>query len=94
MLTDKQAVTADNKVENLENQLKEQEKLTNESSHVIYDLQRKLEDQRIAYEKSVAGLNGIIYTLIEQIKKLEQDLESKRKASLDFKSRKNTNAQN
>ncbi|XP_076274411.1 uncharacterized protein LOC143205180 isoform X2 [Rhynchophorus ferrugineus] len=94
LLSEQRSPHEDGRVEELEHQLKEQERLTLESTHVIHELQRKMEEKRTTYDKSVAELNGIIGTLREQIKKLDQDLESERKSSVDFKSRSNANAQN
>ncbi|XP_030745813.1 myosin-10-like isoform X2 [Sitophilus oryzae] len=94
LLSEQKSSGEDSRVAELEDQLKEQQRLANESTLVIHDLQRKMEDKRGAYEKSVAELNGVISTLKDQIKKLEQDLENERKSSVDFKSRSNANAQN
>ncbi|KAJ8936875.1 hypothetical protein NQ314_012139 [Rhamnusium bicolor] len=67
LLNDKKSMNTNSKIEDLEDKLKAQDKLTQESNQVILDLQRKLDDKRSSHEKSVAELNNVIYTLKEQI---------------------------
>ncbi|KAH1014701.1 hypothetical protein HUJ05_012543 [Dendroctonus ponderosae] len=80
-----------NAVSDLELKLKEHDRLAQDSNHVIIELKRKLEDKRASYDKSVAELNGIIHTLRDQIKKLEDDLEHERKSAVDARSKNSTN---
>ncbi|XP_050305465.1 golgin subfamily A member 6-like protein 7 [Anthonomus grandis grandis] len=82
------------KADELELKLRAQEKLTYESAHVIRELQKKLDDRKISYDKSMGELTGLVNSLKEQVKKLEHDLESERKATGDIRSRNHSNSQN
>lgn len=68
LLTDKQSNNLDSKVEELERRLREEERLRKDSSAIIHELQRKLEDRKCGYEKSVSELNATLQALREQIK--------------------------
>ncbi|XP_050307941.1 cingulin-like protein 1 isoform X2 [Anthonomus grandis grandis] len=94
LLNDKKALNTDSKIEELELKLKEEEQLRENSVTVIQDLQRKMEEKKFSYDRSLAELNGVLHTLREQVKKLEQDLEIERKTTGDFKNRNSTHAQN
>ncbi|XP_060531861.1 myosin heavy chain, clone 203-like isoform X2 [Cylas formicarius] len=94
LLSEKQSPDTGTKIVELEAKLKEQERLVQESNYIIQDLQKKMDEKKSSYDKSLAELNGITQTLKEQIKKMEADLESERKASMDFKTRSNAHSQN
>ncbi|XP_066142896.1 putative leucine-rich repeat-containing protein DDB_G0290503 [Euwallacea fornicatus] len=83
-----------NKVTDLELKLKEKERVIQESNHVIVDLKKNLDETKVIHSSAVVKLNETIKDLRIQIKKLEQDIESERKASTDARTRNSSNAQN
>lgn len=82
-----------NKVSDLENQLKEQERLTQESQQTIKELKKKLDEKRGSHDTSIAELTGTINSMKTYIQKLEHDLEVERKNSAEVKTRHITNVQ-
>lgn len=68
LLIEKQSCGDNGKIEELDRRLKEEERLREDSSNIIQDLHRKLEDRKLIYEKSMTELNGVLETLKEQIK--------------------------
>ncbi|CAG9764786.1 unnamed protein product [Ceutorhynchus assimilis] len=70
------------------------QELVQESKDKISHLQKKIEENKGIYDKSIAELNGNVRTLREQIQKLERDLECERKATKDNKIRNLTNTRN
>ncbi|KAG5886703.1 hypothetical protein JTB14_015768 [Gonioctena quinquepunctata] len=94
LINDKKNVNTSSKIGDLEEKLKFQEKLTEESNQFIHELQKKLDDKRTGQDKYVAELNNVIHSLRDQIQKLEQELENEKKAATDYRNRNNTNSQN
>ncbi|XP_074037753.1 uncharacterized protein isoform X2 [Leptinotarsa decemlineata] len=94
LINDKKSVNTNTKISDLEDRLKFQEKLTEDSNQLIQELQRKLDDKRSGHDRYVAELNNVIHGLKDQMQKLEQELEYERKSATDYKNRNNTNAQN
>ncbi|CAG9766969.1 unnamed protein product [Ceutorhynchus assimilis] len=93
LLKEKQSSTNDLRIEELENKLKEEQKSKEESEIVIRDLHNKIDERKTFQDKTLGELNGVVISLKEQIKKLDQDLESERKATIEFKGRNSANAQ-
>ncbi|CAG9827323.1 unnamed protein product [Diabrotica balteata] len=87
LLNDKTHIGSDNKIEELEESLKVQEKLTKDANQVILDLQKKLEDKRSNHDKCIHELNSVIHGLKDQIQKVEAELEAEKKNTTDYRSR-------
>lgn len=94
LLNDKRSMNTNVKIGDLEEKLKSQEQLTQESNQMLLELQRKLDEKRVSHERVQADLNSNIHALKNHILKLEQELELEKKSVADFKNRNNTNAQN
>ena len=77
LIYDKQSYNTDGKIEELENKLKEQERLTQESNNLVHDLYKKMEERKTLYDKSVAELNAVVQSLKEQIKASSKFILSK-----------------
>ncbi|CAG9769631.1 unnamed protein product [Ceutorhynchus assimilis] len=73
--------------EELEFQGQEHEKLMQESNNVINNLQRKMNERRVAYDKSQAELNGNMHSLRTQLRQLENDLQNERNDTKQIKSK-------
>lgn len=67
LLNEKTNIGTSAKVEELQEKLRMQERLTEESKSVMQDLQRRLDDKRGGHERYVNELNTIIHSLREQI---------------------------
>ncbi|CAG9764787.1 unnamed protein product [Ceutorhynchus assimilis] len=80
------------KSEELELQPQEHETLMRESKHVIHNLQQKLENRKVVYNKSLAEMNNNIRNLRDQIQQLEHDLECERKSTKEIKTRNSNNS--
>ncbi|XP_050501237.1 myosin-8-like isoform X2 [Diabrotica virgifera virgifera] len=87
VLNDKTQIGSDGKIEELEESLKAQEKLTKDANQVIVDLQKKLEDKRSNHDKCIHELNTVIHGLKDQIQKVEAELEAEKKNTTDYRSR-------
>ncbi|CAH1160222.1 unnamed protein product, partial [Phaedon cochleariae] len=94
LVNDKKSLNTNLRIEDLEEKLRFQEKLTEESNQVIQELQKKLDERRSGHDRYVADLNNTIQGLKDHMQKLEQELETEKKAAADYKNRNNTNAQN
>ncbi|KAL1506866.1 hypothetical protein ABEB36_006149 [Hypothenemus hampei] len=94
LLNDKQEFNKENRLNELEKKLKEQEKLREESTTIIDELHRKLDDGKMSHEKSITELNGVLQSLRDQIKKLEQELDAEKKAAGDIRIRNTNHIQN
>ncbi|KAJ8910164.1 hypothetical protein NQ315_005767 [Exocentrus adspersus] len=67
LLNDKRCMNTNVKISDLEEKLKAQEKLTQESNQMLLDLQKKLDERRANSEKVQADLNIYIQNLKSQI---------------------------
>ncbi|XP_066154552.1 putative leucine-rich repeat-containing protein DDB_G0290503 isoform X2 [Euwallacea fornicatus] len=94
LLAEKRYEGNDSQIEEMRNQIKEEERLREESNTIIQDLQRKAENQKLSHDKTIAELNGVLQALKEQVTKLEQELENERKINGDIKSNNISNIQN
>lgn len=68
LLNDKQCLNMDSKIDELENKLKDEQRLREESALVIHELHEKLNEKKISHEKSLAELNQVLQALREQVK--------------------------
>lgn len=67
LLNEKTNIGTSAKVEELQEKLKMQEKLTEDSRAIIQDLNRKLDDKRGGHDRYVSELNNVIHALRDQI---------------------------
>lgn len=67
LLNEKTNIGTSAKVEELQEKLKVQERLTEESKNVVHELQKRLDDKRGGHERYVNELNGVIHALRDQI---------------------------
>lgn len=67
LLNDKRSMNTNVKIGDLEEKLKAQEKLTQESNQVLLELQKKLDEKRANHERVQADLNCNIHALKNHI---------------------------
>lgn len=67
LLNDKKSMNTNVKIGDLEEKLKAQEKLTQESNQMLLELQKKLDEKRANHERVQADLNSNIYALKNHI---------------------------
>lgn len=67
LLNDKRSMNTNVKIGDLEEKLKSQEQLTQESNQMLLELQRKLDEKRVSHERVQADLNSNIHALKNHI---------------------------